>query len=480
MSLIKNQWHSVIGQWLNTLTARVLCWVLVVVSATWLLVALLSYRDAVHEVRELFDAQLANVAHILLFQPAVANPNFYAQLPPVKYGETFAVQWLDAQGRVLAHSRYAPSYPMRPKGYGFASVGKRPWQRWLQFFWFTSRRQGVWEDYAWRVYAVQDPVSRRQVQVAERFDARDELALEMAGRLLQPMLVLLPLLGLGIVLAVRWGLRPLRQWSHEVQRCDPQHLQPLVLADCPADLQPLLVAMNGLLTRLAASLAQEKRFTADAAHELRTPLAAIRLHAQVALQAGGDLTGQTLALHQVIQGVDRMTRLVTQLLALARWEQTQFFQPTVLDCARLCQEVLADLVQLALDKDLQLSLVAPHAVWVAADATALGMALRNVLDNALRYTPEGGHVEVQVMNVQGVAHVVVCDSGGGIPSADLGRVCDRFYRVMGQEASGCGLGLALVQEIMARHHGQLHLENRLQGGLQVSLTLPVVVAPVLY
>lgn len=476
MSLIKHLGcHDRWQQRLNTLTARVLGWVLSLVSFTWLMIALLSYRDAVHEVRELFDAQLANVAHILLQQPVGVNPH-YANTPRVNYEETFAVQWLDANGRVLAHSRYAPTTPMRPPGDGFASVGQRPWQRWKQLLSDEHHLPHAWEAHAWRVYAVRDASSGRQVQVAERFDARDELALEIAGRLLQPMLVLLPVLAVGIVLAVRWGLRPLRQWSDEVKRRDPQHLQPLALEECPADLQPLLGAINDLFTRLTASLAQEKRFTADAAHELRTPLAAIRLHAQLALQAGTS-TDQRAALQQVVSGVDRMTRLVGQLLALARCEQAQFFQQTILDSAGLTQEVLAQLVQLALDKNLQLSLDAPVPVWVKADATALEMALRNVIDNALRYTPAHGSVSVHVGVVGRAAQITVIDSGVGIPVEELSRVCDRFHRVVGQDASGCGLGLALVQEIMVRHAGQLCLENLPQGGLQVRLSLPVVAAP---
>jgi two-component system sensor histidine kinase QseC len=254
----------------------------------------------------------------------------------------------------------------------------------------------------------------------------------------------------------------------------PQALEPVVLNDVPAEVEPVVQSLNALFGRIDSMIASERRFTADAAHELRTPIAAIRMQAQVALGAGQDNLQRDNALRYTLAGCDRATHLVTQLLTLSRLETSSTSAPTgLIDLSALAQRVAADLVMTALGRDQTLELEAAAPGLIAADETLTGVLVRNLTDNALRYSPDGARVWVAVMCQGGQVVLQVEDSGAGLAAADIARLGERFYRVLGTEQSGSGLGWSIVRRIAAVYSAQVQVSRSLRlGGLCVRVSWP--------
>ncbi|MCZ7597006.1 MAG: ATP-binding protein [Gammaproteobacteria bacterium] len=274
------------------------------------------------------------------------------------------------------------------------------------------------------------------MQVGERYEIRDELAGSVASHLMHPLAVGLPVLALLIWLGVGAGLAPLGNVAREIQRREPDNLAHLDEGNAPREVVPLIAAINALFDRLRNSLEQERRFTADAAHELRTPLAAVKTQAQVALGARSDAE-RTHALSSVVSGTDRAARLVEQLLVLARLDpQTALPQGQTVSLHELAARCIAEVAPAAAAKNVEMSLSPDADANVAGDAILLGVLLRNLLDNAVRYTPAGGEVAVGLSRTQDAVLLTVSDRGPGIPQAELGKVLDRFYRVLGSGEGG--------------------------------------------
>jgi two-component system sensor histidine kinase QseC len=283
----------------TSLRARLLLLLLSATLLLWAVTALLSYREAHHEIDEIFDAQLARSAHILL-----AQVGHEADETEIEYGEDFhkyerkiVFQVWDADGRLILRSANAPQKALVDEDEGFED----------------TRIDGR----TWRVFSHWDGEHRLLVQVGERHDVRDELTESVVAHLFYPFAFAAPLLALLIWLGVGRGLAPLRGIAAEVADRAPQHLTPLEAGGAPDEIRPLVESLNGLLGRLDTALENERRFTADAAHELRTPLAALKTQAQVAQRSIAE-EERRHALQQVVEGVDRATHLVEQLLTLAR------------------------------------------------------------------------------------------------------------------------------------------------------------------
>ena len=285
-----------------------------------------------------------------------------------------------------------------------------------------------------------------------------ELAEHLIETLLTPLLFGLPLLAAWIWFATRRGLAPLDAIAAEVGQRAPERLEPLMPAAAPREIRPLLGALNDLLSRVEQALDSERRFTADAAHELRTPLAAIAAQAQVA-QRARDAAERDHALAQIAVGSRRASRLVEQLLMLARLDPAAPLPRAALRLDRLAAEVCADHGAAALEKQIALELDAPQETVVAGNADLLRILLRNLLDNALRYTPAGGQVRVVVGEERGRVMLAVCDSGPGIPAGDRENALRRFQRFAGQEIAGSGLGLSIVARIAELHGARLELAD---------------------
>jgi len=316
------------------------------------------------------------------------------------------------------------------------------------------------------------------VQVAEPLAGRESLARHITLKMLLPTFIALPVLALLIWFGVGAGLRPLQQLKQEVKQRTASRLEPVAMAGVPEEVAPLVKALNDLFGRLQHAFEGERRFTADAAHELRTPLAALKIQAQVALRST-DATERHVALENVLRGVDRATRLVEQLLTLARVDpETAAIAFKQIDLRGLAAIVMRDLEPLAHAKQIEISLeegVASNIPCnVFGDDAQLGLLLRNLIDNAIRYTPVGGRVSVSVRNAAGVT-LEVRDTGPGIPEAEREQVQQRFYRIAGSGQDGSGLGLSIVRRIAELHGARLELrDNDTGSGLLARVLWPAV------
>ncbi len=382
---------------MTSIRRRTLGLVLLVFGISMLAIGLVSYRYAAHEIEELYDASLAQNARLLEGLVQVPLPDDRREallaslesaleraeqsdkgLPGHRYESKLAFQlWED--DRLLLRSASAPAEPFTAAPPGYVS----------------SRVAG----HDWRVYVLDLPASSRRVMVAERDDVRGELTRAVALRTLLPDLIGLPLLALLLWWATGHGLRPLSRLAAAIRQRDPHNLQPLVMRPLPRELDTIVGALNRLLERIRRLRVREKRFIADAAHELRTPLAVLDLHAQNAL-AAEDPADRREALEELRSGVARATRLVTQLLTLARLEPEEEEQETSArvegDLLAEVREALAELSPLAVERGQELDLVADEGLdWrLAAEPGAIATLVQNLVGNALRYTPDGGRVTV--------------------------------------------------------------------------------------
>ncbi len=448
---------------LKSLQARLLALLLSLVTVVWLGAAAFTWIDARHELDELLDSHLAQAAALLVVQQANAHHDDddpVADAPSLhKYAPKVAFQVFH-EGLLVMRSANAGLVPMAEESNGFSTVT-------------------LGEGAQWRVFATRGGKRDVQVYVGEQTETRDDILWAVLGGVLLPLVFALPLMALLLWWAVRHGLAPLRQLSQVLGRRQPKALQPVVLSDMPSEIEPLVRALNALFERIDTMVASERRFTADAAHELRTPIAAIRAQAQVALGAGRDTAQRDHALQFTLAGCDRATRLVEQLLTLARLEAaaSQSSAPlgaSTTDLSALTRRVAADLAPAALLRQQVLILEAPNACPVNGDDTLLSVLVRNLIDNALRYSPSGATVQVSVSVQANQTLLHVQDSGPGLKPAELTRLGERFYRVLGTEQAGSGLGWSIVKRIADVFGAQVHASSsELLGGLAVTVRWPL-------
>lgn len=420
----------------------------------------LIYGQARQEANALFDYQMQQVAAALPIQFAnPATPPFGPPVPEdglLRGGEEVVIHIWDGSGRSLYLSHSHPALPERAE-LGFSDV--------------------LTDEGEWRIYSVQ--LGPAVVQIAQPQSARRALAARMALRTVAPLLLLLPLIGWLVWLAVGRGLRPLREIATEVRARDASTLEPLAVRPLPDEVAPLAAALNDLLQRLSHAMDTQRAFVADAAHALRTPLAALQLQSQLVERAESPQARQE-AVGRLREGLERLTHLVAQLLTLARQEPGANPPPhEAVDLGALATSVVVDMTQAALDRDIDLGLEASDdaPAIVQGDADALRILLTNLIDNALRYIPRGSRVDVQVGVQAGGARggraviLTVTDNGPGIPPDECGRVFDRFYRAPDAPTGGSGLGLAIVAEIAQSHGAEVALEDAAPG-LRVRVVFP--------
>lgn len=328
----------------------------------------------------------------------------------------------------------------------------------------------------WRVFVVRDTARGIEVQVGQQLDKRLDILEELAEALWLPVLGILVLLALTCWLLIGRVLRPLRRTAAAIAAKTPEDLAQVPLAGQPRELLPIVQALNGVLQRLDAALQAERRFTADAAHELRTPLAGLHMHVQL---LGRQYPELAEPFRKLRQDIARSTALVDSLLALARLdplarEQLQR-QPVAL--APLFERLLAAHMPEAERRGIALRLRC-ELESVDADPRMLEIALRNLVDNALRYCPAGSRVEIAAVDHAGHARIAVRDDGPGVDEASRARLSERFFRVLGQGQQGSGLGLSIVRRIAELHGIELRFGAGLDGrGLGVTLDFPPDPAP---
>ena len=436
-----------------SLRARLTAALLLAVLAFAALQAAVTYRTARAETEALFDAQMQRIALSLsgsLGAGALSDDAPAADTPAAR---EMIIQIWRADGVMLYRSpqgRLLP--PQTAIGFSDTVAGGEPY----------------------RIYALR--TATQVVQVAQQTEARGRMAGQLALRAVLPVALLAPVLMLIVWWVVGRAIGPIERVRRQVAARRPDDLAPLPTAGLPAEVRPLVGEMNGLLTRLSAAWDALTHFTADAAHELRSPLAALRLQAQSLQRAPDDAT-RAIATERLLAGIDRATRLVEQLLALARQEGAgEGAELVSLDLTALARNALADAEPEAARHAIALTLDAPTAhVVLRADEAALAVLLRNLLGNALRHTPPGGQVRVGVRDAAGAPELTVEDSGPGIAPDERARVQDRFYRVPGTPGHGSGLGLAIVRAIAERHGAALTLDaSPTLGGLRVMLRWPAV------
>jgi two-component system OmpR family sensor kinase len=326
---------------------------------------------------------------------------------------------------------------------------------------------------SWRAFALY--TGRQLIQVAQPTALRTELAARTAWRLLMPVLVLLPFLGLAGWWIVGRGLAPLGRITSAVKERSPTALTPVPSDGLPQEIRPLADSLNDLLARLDQSFSLQRRFAADAAHELRTPLTALNLQVQLAERAQGD-EDRARAFERLRQGIRRATRLVQQLLTMARLDpDAAAAPPAAVEVSTLVASVVDDARPAARERSVELACRdTSGGAIVSGSEDALRILFNNVVDNAVRYTPPGGRVSIACERDGDTVQVDIEDTGPGIPEEERERVFDRFYRGRAAEGSGTGLGLAIVSQVAEMHRGRVALETAPAGGLRVRVRLPTL------
>ncbi|PKM29856.1 MAG: two-component sensor histidine kinase [Gammaproteobacteria bacterium HGW-Gammaproteobacteria-11] len=451
---------------MSSIRRRILLRVLGLLLLGSMLLNAVSYLDAAHEIEELFDAQLGISARVLqglmrLPEAQLDHQGLAATLieaagtqPALghRYESKLAYQVRDAKGQTIASSFNAPVLSVDDWTPGFASL----------------QHQGM----GWRRYVLSDSQQGMAIWVGEREDVRGELVGKIVRSTLLPDLLIIPVLLLLVWLAIGSGLRPLEHMAELIRERQPDSLAPLSIARLPDELEPMQAALNRLLAQLRQLLEREQRFIADAAHELRTPLAVLSIHADNARHSK-DPAEQAQALAHLQSGVARATRLVSQLLTLARLGEGQEQPRQAINLLSTCRNELAELMPLALKKQQTLSFDVEGELpaTLALEPGSLPMLIQNLVGNAIQHSPAASQIRLHLSQTDQQLHICVEDSGPGVSEAEHAQLLERFHSAGTQ--AGAGLGLSITQRIVERHAGQLRFGRSPLGGLRVDILLPV-------
>lgn len=420
-------------------------------AAAWLAANAVSLTLALHELNESADSQMSELAHALPYVSAEKT----IQLPKIKKslgkdGRGFArdknhgIAVWDSSGKLLLADRKGREIPFSRQA-GFKDKGR------------------IWQENSWRIVYVRNAETGQTAAVAQRWHDRLDMLWHIVSTHLLASLLILPLMALLLHLAVRRSIRPLDILAQDLASRQADNLAPVSRA-VPQETQPLIDALNHLLERVRRAVSREQRFTADAAHELRSPLAALKVQADVLALADAD--EQAHHLHQMRQSIDRAEHLVNQLLTLARLDPEQGLKEREhIDWDALSRQVLQHVNLSAREKHIRLVRegAEKQALPLEGNAVLIQLLLRNLLDNAIRYSPENSEVGLYFQ----ADSIEIRDHGSGIAPEHLPHIKERFYRPAGQNAQGSGLGLSIAEQIAKMHGLRLDLENRPQGGLSV-------------
>ncbi|MCA8212303.1 hypothetical protein LGN20_00150 [Burkholderia cepacia] len=443
------------------------------VTVVWLAAVFGSFRYATREIGEWEDARLVEYASLLV-NLSPADLGRLARVPPDARVELdrrgskpgpetdgdrlprdvlFEVR--DARGQVVASSLPA----------GAAGLPDAHDSRGLP-------ETIVIRDASWRTHTLRDDASGRWIRVMEIANTRSDLATGTARGIVLPLIVALPVLALLLWYLIGRGLAPLKTLSTLIGARDARSLEPLGIAAVPDEVRPLVDAIDRLLARLRQSIVRERAFTSDAAHELKTPLAAIKVQAQVAI-ATDDPALQRLAMQRVVQGVDRSARLAEQLLLLARLDEYERIPTRAIAVRELVEAALDRHLAKASDKAIDLVAGPVSGCAIDADPILIGILLDNLVDNAVKYGRPGGRIELGVHDDGALQCIVVRDDGPGVAPGEYERLGDRFYRGSGAQSPGSGLGLSIVTRIAQYLGGTVQFRPGIGGqGLGVTVALP--------
>src|SRR5580692_1131499 len=432
---------------MRSIRARLLVGLLLLVVLMSVVAGSVTYRRMLAETSNLFDYQLRQMALSMRDQASFMSG---FTLPAHPGDADFVIQIWDMFGSRVYFSR--PGLP------------------------FVNRATLGYSDLTlqgdrWRLYAI--PTESGVIQVSQPWSVREKYAGAAAVRVLGPLLLLMAFMAVAAAWIVARAMRPLKSITTQIERRDVHSLAPLTAPDLPAEVSPMVRELNSLLERLSGAFASQRAFVADAAHELRSPLTALSLQLQL-LERARDDAERELATTRLREAIERATHLVSQLLTLARSEPEGVAEaPTRAALEQIARDAVGDVLPLAQQRRVGVGLDAPAAVAVQADADALRILVRNLLDNAVRYSPEDSAVRMRVYRDPGGQAVLeVSDQGPGIAPADRSRAFARFYRAPGASEGGSGLGLAIVKAIADRHGAQIELADAAPHGLRVRVSFP--------
>jgi two-component system sensor histidine kinase QseC len=456
------------------LVVNLLIAVLIIISLTALGIYYITSRN----IEQRIDADL--VASTLVFQSAIGNSSEYpnsmkliqsllSNIPKKHrtllekykssvflqksygYSSSFQYQLWDKHGNLLLHSHDAPLVPMSDGKVGFQNT--------------------FIDDQAWRVFTYIDNHTKNIYIVAENSSQQQVLKNALAINNIIIILISIPLMSILIWFIVNQSLGRLSAVTNEISQRAPTYLEPVNQEHAPIEVQPLIKAINKLFKQLKQAFEREQRFAADAAHELRTPMAAIKTQTQVAMHAQSK-TDLNESLSKILAGVDRSSHVVQQLLTLSRLNPgSSMDQHKSVNLITIIKEIISELVPLAIENDAELEFIYDQEnISILGNVSSLGILARNLIDNAIRYTPTNGKVKVEIEDHKKFVIFRVSDNGPGIPEKLRSRVFERFFRVLGTQKPGSGLGLAIVQQISNLHHAELTLGKPKTGtGLVVEI-----------
>ncbi len=466
MSFLKRHITSSINRFLMV---GILSFTILYISAVYIL----SQKQSVHEIEELFDAQLAHSSFILmnLLGESISTIDQSGESLPIVYHgfdefslpsknalfyqKKVAYQIYSQEGQLLVISGSAPDLRFADKKLGYSNIEIK--------------------GETWRVFSLYDEDWDFWLYVAESASIRNELAHDIAKQTLWPSLALLPIALLLLTLVIRSALKPLKQLTANIKKRAPKNLTSIQLEHTPKEMKPVMLALNGLFSRLDDAIRREQRLTADAAHELRTPLSVVMLHAQNAMAATND-SDRDQALKELEVGVARVSRLLEQLLTLSK-VSPEIIPKQKITFYPFCQEIMAQMAVAIMDKEQELELSClpvDQTIKIYGSEFLLEILLRNLLDNARQYAPIKGKIKIHISQHETYLKLYVEDSGIGVADNNIERLTDRFYREHHNVGKGAGLGLSLVRSIVDFHHGVLSFHQASLGGLGIIILIPLV------
>jgi len=448
----------------RSIRRRALATIIPLVAFIWFASAYISYYNTHEDVHVFIDAHLKQNAQVLL---AMSMHELVEQRllsesnnPVIETADTSLWQsnqihsqiafqvWLHNKTLTLRSSN-SPNEPMSIISAGFDTV--------------------VINGNPWRVYSATTDDNIITTKVGTQINVHDQIGKSFLERIILPLIFMIPILSFFVWQGINKTLRPLKDMTKDLNQRRTTDLSPIDENKVPKEAKSVIAAINQLFSQLKLTFETEKRFTSDAAHELRTPLAALKTHAEIALQAK-DNNEQQKALRHVVQGVNRATRLVEQLLTLARLDpDTGFTNIRRFDLFIAAENVLSNEAHLAIDKNIEIALAGKRGKFVAGNYDAIGVLMRNLVDNAIRYTPRDGEVEVSIHRREDTIVLTISDSGPGIPENERTKIFNRFYRSLGTKESGSGLGLSIVTRIAELHNLTISLHTSKLSGLQIDV-----------
>jgi two-component system OmpR family sensor kinase len=435
----------------HSLRGRLLWYLLAAITIAAVAQASIAYRTALHDADQIFDYHMQQMALSLRSNAPLATTESRAEVESDAGNDDLVVQVWSPDGVQVFHSVSRARLPQRAV-LGFSNVSAN----------------GT----TYRIFSIQ--TNNQTVQVAQDLAVRRSMAGNLALRTLGPIAVMMPILMLVVWWVVSGSLEPVERVRSQVASRQADDLSPVSEAGLPDEVQPLVQELNLLFGRVKTAFDTQQSFVADAAHELRTPLAALKLQVQ-SLERADNGEARKVAIGRLTAGIDRATRLVEQLLVLARQEASAAggSAKRQVDLAELARRAVAELAGVAQARGVDLGVQEAEAASVEGQPDALHILLRNLIDNAIKYAPGGGTVDISVKRAPGAVTLSVEDSGPGIPPEERERVFDRFYRIAGSDAAGSGLGLAIIKSIAERHGATLALDKSERlGGLMATVTFP--------